>query len=82
LHQQLAPPRLPGKTGIQSAFFLPRPPALPAFRAISLRCSGVKFSFRFLAPRFPSATAAGFFLAMTNSLALNSLSSKAANSGA
>ena len=26
----------------QSDFFLPRPPALPAFRAISLRCSGVR----------------------------------------
>ena len=52
-------------------FFRPRPPALPALRAISLRCSGVRFFDRFLPPCFPnarkiSATSAGiFFLAIS-----------------
>jgi hypothetical protein len=48
-----------------SFFFRPRPPAKPALRAISERCSGVRFWFRFFAPRLPSATAAGFFFAIS-----------------
>ncbi len=43
--------------------------ATAALRAISRRCSGLSFAARanppFLAPRRPSATACGFFLAMT-----------------
>lgn len=47
------------------AFFgRPRPPAFPAFRAISLRCSGVSFSIRPFTESFPSATAAAFFFAI------------------
>jgi hypothetical protein len=60
-----------------ACFFRPRPPAFPAFRAISLRCSGVNFvsralpALRAISDRSPaerlfarslaSATAAGFF---------------------
>ena len=71
--------KLPDEQGtIQPAFFRPRPPALPAFLAISLRCSGVSFVkrafpallaisarssvVRLFALNFASATAAGFFL--------------------
>ena len=45
----------------EALFFRPRPPARPALRAISLRCSGLSFLIRARAPRFPSATAAAFF---------------------
>jgi hypothetical protein len=56
---------LAGTQEFQSAFFRPRPPALPAFRAISLRSSGVSFRFLAAAPFRPNATAAGFFFFAT-----------------
>ena len=58
----LSGPRRSARPRPYVIFFRPRPPAFPAFRAISLRCAGVIFVSLALPPLRPRATAAGFFL--------------------